>query len=76
MSSVVLSAEQFFVGARVLSIGVNLSPGDWKSRLNKRWAKPFPKGSPPARTNEKSTLIQPAEAGFVCVAAVSTAKLP
>jgi hypothetical protein len=27
-----------------MSIGVNLSPGDWKSRLQKRWAKPFPFG--------------------------------
>ncbi|MEP0849923.1 hypothetical protein NC991_05865 [Funiculus sociatus GB1-A4] len=51
-----------------MPISVNLSPGEWNSRLQKR--------SPPARTNGKLRLLKPAHhPGFVCIAAVSTAKL-
>ncbi|MBD1832778.1 hypothetical protein H6F61_08705 [Cyanobacteria bacterium FACHB-472] len=50
-----------------MPIRVNLSPGEWNSRLQKR--------SPPARTKGKLRLLKPAQAGFVCKAAVLTAKL-
>ncbi len=44
-----------------------ISLGDWKSRLHKPSLLP--------QTNEKSRVSEPALAGFVCVAAVSTAQL-
>ena len=44
---------------------VNLSPSEWNSRLHKQ--------SPPARTHGKARVFKPAQAGLVCVAAVSTA---
>jgi hypothetical protein len=50
-----------------MSIGVNLSPGEWNSRLHKR--------SPPTRTKGKSEVLKPAQAGFVCIATVKTAQL-
>jgi hypothetical protein len=40
------------VGTLAFGIGVNLSRGDWKSRLDKP--------SPPARTDEKFWFLKPA----------------
>jgi hypothetical protein len=57
------------IGCRgtAMPIGVNLSPGKWNSRLYKQ--------SSPTVTNENSRVLKPAQAGFVCIAAVLTAQL-
>ncbi|MCP2732686.1 hypothetical protein, partial [Limnofasciculus baicalensis] len=63
-----------------------IKESDWKSRLHKQsppsrtkikesdWKSRLHKQSPPSRTKIKLVALKPAEAGFVCVDAVLTAR--